>query len=441
MSLEPPVSVQKLQAALQAKAKESPSYRFYLLYDKLYRDDVLEYAYRRCKANKGAPGIDGQEFADIEAYGEERWLGELADTLHRKTYRAEAVRRVWIPKGNGKLRPLGVPRITDRVVMTAAAVVLEAIFDADLPAEQHGYRPNFSAHTAVRAVHRLINTGYTQVIEADLADYFGSIPHAELLKSVARRVSDRHLLHLIKMWLDAPVEEDHGGRGKRRTTPGKDSGRGVPQGAPISPLLANLYMRRFVLGWKKLGLEARLRAQIVSYADDFVICCKGSAHEAMAEMRQVMERLGLTVNEAKTHVRELPKERFDFLGYSFGRYYSPKTGKAYLAAWPSKKSLQRIIGAIREATERKVLWLEAEEMVETINRKLVGWANYFSLGPVSKAYRAIDRYTPLRLRRWLCNKHKVASTGATRYPYEYLYETLGLVKLQGRTQNFPWAKA
>jgi RNA-directed DNA polymerase len=430
MSLEPPNSVQKLQAALQAKAKGSPGCRFYLLYDKLYRKDVLEYAYRRCKANKGAPGIDEQEFADIEAYGEEHWLGELADTLRGKTYRTEAVRRVWIPKAGGKFRPLGIPRIADRVVMTAAVVVLEPIFEADMPAEQHGYRTNLSAHTAVKDVHRLINTGYTQVVEADLADYFGSIPHAELLKSVARRVSDRHVLHLIKMWLEAAVEEDDGKRGKKRTTSNKDSGRGVPQGAPISPLLANLYMRRFVVGWKKRGLETKLRAKIVSYADDFVICCKGRAHEAMAAMREMMERLKLTVNEAKTHIRQLPQERFDFLGYTFGRYYSPKTGRACLCAWPSKKSLSNIIGAIREATERRVLWLEAEELVQGINRKLVGWANYFSLGPVSKAYQAVDRYVPLRLRRWLCNKHKVGNTGATRYPYEYLYDTLGLVKLQ-----------
>ncbi len=235
MILEPPVSVQKLQTALQAKAKGSPGYRFYLLYDKVYRKDVLDYAYRCCRANGGAPGVDGQDFADIEAYGMERWLGELADKLRGKTYRAEAVRRVWIPKADGKkLRPLGIPRIADRVVMTATVSVLAPIFEVDMPAEQHAYRANFSAHTAVRSVHGLITTGHTQVIEGDLASYFDSIPHAELMKSVARRVSDRHLLHLIKMWLDAPVEEDDGKGGKKRTTPNKDSGRGVPQGAPIS---------------------------------------------------------------------------------------------------------------------------------------------------------------------------------------------------------------
>lgn len=443
MILEPPGSVQKLQSALQAKAKEAPGYRFYLLYDKLYRKDVLEYAYRRCKANKGAPGVDGQDFADIEAYGLESWLGELADTLRRKTYRAKAVRRVWIPKAGSKkkLRPLGIPCVLDRVVMTAALVVLEPIFAVDMPAEQHGYRPKLSAHTAVREVHRLINTGHTQVVEADLADYFGSIPHAELLKSVARRVSDRHLLHLIKMWLHAPVEEDDGKGGTRRTTPGKDSGRGVPQGAPISPWLANLYMRRFVLGWKRQGLEARLRAKIVSYADDYVICCKGSAEEAMAQMRRLMARLKLTVNEAKTRVCRVPQERFDFLGYSFGRCYSKQTGRAYLGAWPSKKSLQRIIRAVHESTDRRGLQLEAAELVGQINRRLLGWANYFCLGPVSQSYHAIDEYTRMRLRRWLCRKHKVANTGKTRYPNEYLHERLGLVHLSRLTRNFPWAKA
>jgi group II intron reverse transcriptase/maturase len=428
--------------ALQAKAKGAPSYRFYLLYDKLYRKDVLRYAYDRCKANQGAPGVDKQDFADIAAYGEDRWLGELAEKLHRKTYRAEAVRRVWIPKADGKkLRPLGIPRIADRVVMTAATVVLEPIFEVDMPAEQHGYRPNLSAHMAVGTVNRLINEGHTRIIDADLADYFGSIPHAELLKSVARRVSDRHLLHLIKMWLEAPVEEDDGRGGKTRTTPARDTGRGVPQGAPISPLLANLYMRRFVLGWKKRGLETRLGAKIVVYADDLVICCRGDAEEAMTEMRQLMTQLALTVNEAKTHIRRLPQERFEFLGYDFGRYFSPKTGRTYLCPQPSKASVKRVIGKIRDATERRVLWLSAEEMVTGLNRVLVGWANYYSLGPVYKAYRAIDRYTPLRLRRWLCNKHKISNTGARRFPYEYLYDTLGLVQLQSLARSLPRAKA
>jgi len=442
MILEPPVSVQKLQTALQAKAKESPGYRFYFLYDKVYRKDVLEYAYRCCRANRGAPGVDGQDFVDIEAYGEERWLGELADKLRGKTYRAEAVRRVWIPKADGKkLRPLGIPCIADRVVMTAAVAVMAPIFEVDMPAEQHAYRANFSAHTAVRSVHSLINTGHTQIIEGDLAGYFDSIPHAELMKSVARRVSDRHLLHLIKMWLDAPVEEDDGKGGKKRMTPNKDSGRGVPQGAPISPLLSNLYMRRFILGWKQRGLESRLRAKIVSYADDYVICCNGSADEALVEMRRMMEQLKLTVNEAKTLVCQLPQERFDFLGYNFGRCYSTKTGRAYLGTRPSKKSLSRIIGAVYECTARRTTWQEAEALVSRINRMLVGWSNYFSLGPVSKAYNTIDQYTMYRLRRWLRAKHKVKNTGKSRYSNEYLHDRLGLVWLCHRTRNFPWAKA
>jgi group II intron reverse transcriptase/maturase len=316
MNLLTPSSVQKLQTALHDKAKESPNFRFYALYDKVHRKDVLAFAYECCKANRGAAGVDGQTFEDIEAYGAERWLDELAQELKSRTYRPLPVRRVYIPKPDGKQRPLGVPAIRDRTVETAAVLVLEPIFEADLQPEQYAYRQDRSALDAVKHVHKLVNTGHGEIVDADLSGYFDSIPHAELLRSVARRVVDGALLHLIKMWLEAPVEETDERGNKHRSTHNRDEGRGTPQGAPISPLLSNLYMRRFVLGWKKLGHEKRLRAYIVNYADDFVICCRGRAEEALAAMRGMMTKLKLTVNETKTRVSKLPEEKFDFLGYS-----------------------------------------------------------------------------------------------------------------------------
>jgi RNA-directed DNA polymerase len=433
--------VQKLRTALHTKAKEEPGFRFYVLYDKTYRKDVLAHAYRSCKANKGAAGVDGVRFDDIAAYGEERWLGELAERLRKKDYRPEAVKRVWIPKPDGKLRPLGIPTITDRVVQTAAMIVLEPIFEADLQPEQYAYRERIGAHDAMKAVHRLLSTGHRHVIDADLSGYFDSIPHAELMKCVARRVSDKHVLHLIKMWLDAPVEEGDGHGNRRRTTSNRDAGKGTPQGAPISPLLSNIYMRRFILGWKKLGYARRWGAHIVNYADDFVICCKGRADEAMVAMREMMTRLKLTVNEDKTHVCHLPQERFDFLGYTFQRCFKPKTGQAYIGARPSKKSIRRMVKSITEETDRSRTLLEADMVVGRLNRKLNGWANYFCLGSVSPAYRALNIHVTKRLRRWLCRKHKVQGKGTARYPDQALYEQIGLTNLPLRTRNLPWAKA
>ena len=441
MSLAPPATVEKLQAALHAKAKRAPTYRFYALYDKLYRPDVLAFAYARCRANGGAAGVDDQTFADIEAYGLEKWLGELTEELRQKTYRPQPVRRVWIPKPDGKQRPLGIPTIRDRVAQMAAVLVLEPIFEADLQPEQYAYRPDRSALDAVRAVHALVNTGHTEVVDADLSGYFDSIPHTELMKSVSRRLSDRQLLHLLRQWLEMPVEEsDQRGR-KRRTTRNKDEGRGSPQGAPISPLFANLYMRRFVLGWKALGHARRFDAHVVNYADDFVICCRGTAEQAMAEMRSMMSRLKLTVNEKKTRLCRLPEETFDFLGYTIGRCYSKQTGRAYLGTKPSAKKVRRICDAISECTGRHMALLSAEELVGRLNRMLVGWANYFCLGPVSPAYRAIDQHVCRRLRQWLCAKHKVPGQGTARFPDAYLYQVLRLARLGPRTQTFSWAKA
>ena len=316
-NLATPESVQKLQTALHAKAKSAPGFRFYALYDKISRDDILTHAWAQCHSNKGAPGVDGKDFADIEAYGVQRWLGELALALREESYRPDPIRRVFIQKANGKLRPLGISTLRDRVCMTAAMLVLEPIFEADLPPEQYAYRPGRNAQQAAMDVKDTLFFGHPEVVDADLADYFGSIPHAELMRSLARRIVDRRVLHLIKMWLECAVEEtDDRGR-KRRSTEAKDSGRGIPQGSPLSPLLANLYMRRFVLGWKKLGLEKSLGTRIVTYADDLVILCrKGKAEEALQQLRVIMGKLKLTVNEEKTRICKVPEDEFDFLGYS-----------------------------------------------------------------------------------------------------------------------------
>jgi RNA-directed DNA polymerase len=267
-NLSTPLNVQKLQAALHAKAKSSDCYRFYALYDKIHRQDILAHAWAQCRSNQGAPGVDRQDFADIEAYGVERWLSELSLSLREETYRPESIRRVFIPKPNGKLRPLGISTVRDRVCMTAAMLVLEPIFEADLPPEQYAYRPGRNAQQAAQEVQERLYRGQTDVVDADLADYFGSIPHPELMRSLARRIVDRRVLHLIRMWLECAVEETDRKGVRTRTTVARDSGRGIPQGSPISPLLSNLYMRRFVLAWKKLGLEYRLGSRIVTYADD-----------------------------------------------------------------------------------------------------------------------------------------------------------------------------
>ena len=442
MSLITPEKVEKLQRVLRAKAKESPSYRFYQLYDKVYREDILAWAYERCRANGGAPGVDGQSFQDIESAGRKQWLSELAEELRKRTYRPGAVRRVWIPKADGKQRPLGIPTIRDRVVQMAFVLVVEPIFDEDLQPEQHAYRAGHDAHQAVCDVQAWLDRGYTEVVDADLSGYFDTIPHHELMKCLARRISDRHLLHLVKMWLEAAVEEtDEKGR-TVRTTRNKDQGRGTPQGGVASPLLANLYMRRFVLGWKTGGHEQRLDAHIVNYADDFVICCRvGRAAEAMSAMRGMMERIKLTVNEQKTRLCTLPTETFQFLGFEFAAQVSWKTGRRYLTPTPAKKKVQAICAQISAATSARTTWRETEEKVGELNQKLSGWANYFRVGYVTRAWQIVQQHACRRLRQWLHRKTKTRG-GPQNPPDLRLYEDYGLLNLVRSIRRKPlWAQA
>ena len=303
---------------------------------------MLREAFERCRRKAGAPGVDGEGFEQIVEQGVERWLGKLQEDLSEGRYQAQALLRVWIPKPGGGERPLGVPTVRDRVVQTAVVLVLAPIFEADFCDEQMGFRPGRDAKIAVRLVYYQVGQkGRQEVVDADLSDYFNTIPHGALLKSLGRRIADGKVLSLVRSWLKAPVEERQRGRGNNRTTQAKDSGRGTPQGSPVSPLLSNAYFRRFILAWKKFGWDHRTQSVIVNYADDFVICCcPGKGSIALGAMTQIMEKLGLTVNERKTRLVRVPEENFDFLGYTIGRFYG-KGGRPYIGTRPSKKALRK----------------------------------------------------------------------------------------------------
>jgi RNA-directed DNA polymerase len=429
MSLQTPESIRRLQRKLYLEAKAEPAYRFYLLYDKIYREDILSHAYALARANKGAPGVDGVTFAMIEAEGLEAWLANIRSELIAKTYQPAPVRRVMIPKPGGVgERALGIPTLRDRVVQTAAKLVLEPIFVADLDPSAFGYRPRRSGTDAIREVHQRLCDGYTDVVDADLAKYFDTIPHSPLMRSVARRIVDRNVLRLIKMWLKTPVEE-RDKDGGRRMTGGKHSTCGTPQGGVISPTLSTLYMNRFLKHWRASGCGETYQAHVVAYADDFVILSRGHASEALAWTRQVMTRLGLSLNEAKTSIRNARRESFDFLGYTFGPHHYRKDGHWYLGASPSKKSVQRLKTKVGEilVPGHQAPWPEVRDQLNSLLR---GWSTYFSYGTRLIAYRAADNYVRQKVRHFLVRRHKVPSRGTKRFPDHYIFGKLGVLRLR-----------
>jgi len=441
MSLPTPSEmVEKLQTSLQTKAKAEPAFRFYALWDKVCRRDVLLEAYRRCRANAGAAGVDGETFERIEARGREQWLGTLREELISGRYLPKPLLRVWIPKSNGGQRPLGIPCINDRVVQMAAVLIIGPIFEADLLPQQYGFRPGLDAKMALRRVYwHVTQHGRREVVDADLRDYFTSIPHAPLLRSLSRRIADGTMLHIIKGWLTAPVVEVIDGR-PVQTTEARRTKRGTPQGGVISPLLANCYFRRFLLAWHSHGHRDQLNAHVVNYADDFVICCRpGNAEAAMTRMAKLVTRLGLEVNATKTRIVRLPEEQFDFLGYTVGRFYG-KDGRPYFGTRPSKKAVKSLLRRIHERTARQWYLDEPANTVARINSMLRGWCGYFDQGPVIEVYELIRAYTERRVRRWLMRRSKRRGVGFRQIPNEYLYETLGLYSVPARRVDLPRAK-
>lgn len=428
MSLRPAVTkLDELRGKLYSKAKTEPAFRFYALYDKVYRWDILTEALRISRERNGAPGVDGLTFDQIREYGEERWLQELQRELQEKTYRPQPVRRVLIPKPGGGERPLGIPTIKDRVAQTAAKLILEPIFEADLNDAAHGYRPGRSAVQAVQKVHQELRRRRTKVVDADLSKYFDTIPHAELMTCLARRMADTGMLHLVKMWLKVPVEE-RDERRRRRYSGGKRSKCGTPQGGVISPLLANIYINRMLKAFAKSDLMKRCGARIVNYADDFVVLCEHSPAAVLVEVRRWIVGMKLELNEAKTYLRNAWKEPFRFLGYEFGPLVYRPTRTRYLGARPSKQAMEKVRQRVSE-----ILWRGRTErwpdICRELNQYLTGWAAYFAYDTAYPSFRIVDIHVAGRARNFLRRRHKLPS-GTARFGYAEVHRDLGVVEIR-----------
>ena len=434
--LTTPEKIRELQRKLYRKAKQEKEYRFYLLYDKVYRLDILNHAYRLVKANKGAPGIDGETFERIEQRegGVERYLEEIAGELKRKVYKPQAVRRVYIPKATGGKRPLGIPVIKDRVVQMAVKIVIEPIFEADFQDNSYGFRPKRSAHQAVDEVRNNLFAGKTDVIDADISKYFDTIPHDRLLQLVAKRIVDKQILKLIKMWLKAPIVEERED-GKKEF---KGNDKGTPQGGVISPLLANIYLNVLDTLWVVKRVQERLGARLIRYADDCVILCRGNTDRILKGVKRVFDDLGLTLNEEKTHVVDARQEMFHFLGFTIGMKRGRKTGKTYPHIEPSKKALKHIRSEIKQLTTERYSAIPTEVVIRRVNEVARGWVGYFRYGNCTKTMSSFRRYLVYRMRIYLRRKHHYHSLGYRAYPDRYFYDSLGLYEVPTKA---PWVNA
>ena len=423
-------NVRALQRKLYLKAKQDSSYRFYALYDKVTRSDVLHRAYDLVRQNKGSAGLDRETFESIElGKGKLAYLKEVQESLKTKTYRAMPVKRVEIPKANGETRPLGIPCIKDRIVQMAVKLIIEPIFEADFSPHSYGFRPKRSAHMAMNDIADAQLQGYTQVIDADLSKYFDTIPHGKLLRTVAKRIADGTILALLKQWLSAKVIKVEAG--KEIIIGGKKTRKGTPQGGVISPLLANIYLDILDQIWEKYELAKKYHARLVRYADDMVILCQKDTAQPFAIVETILEKLELTLNKEKTHIVNSRKESFGFLGFEVEMIRNKESGKSFPRIEPSAKSMKSIKGKIKAITARRRTCMPLGRIVKELNRVVRGWGNYFHYGYSHRKIKKVRFYLEESLRSHLRYRHKLKNRGAVykRFSWHYLYKHLNLYKM------------